>query len=94
MFVYIYSLFYILFLLARRCIYRYGLVTPVRVCAQCADSIDETHRMDAIIWRDLRVSAYLRNRLIPYFNPAVDRGIDKVFRYCSLLETGSHKCYG
>jgi len=65
---------------ARRCIYRYGLVTPQRVCAACCENIDETHRMDGIIWRDLRVSAYLRNRLIPYFNPAVDRGIDKVFR--------------
>lgn len=37
--------------------------------------------MDAIIWKDLRISAYLRNKLIPYFTPAVDRGIDKVFRY-------------
>ena len=64
----------------RRCIYRYGIVTPVRVCRSCAESIDETHRMDGIIWRDLRVSAYLRNKLIPYFTPAVDRGIDKVFR--------------
>ena len=65
----------------RRCIYRYGLVTPVRVCQQCAESIDETHRMDEIIWKDLRISAYLRNKMIPYFNPTVDRGIDKVFRY-------------
>jgi hypothetical protein len=65
---------------ARRCIYRYGMVTAVRVCQACAESIDETHRMDAILWKDLRISAYLRNKLIPYFNPAVDRGIDKVFR--------------
>jgi hypothetical protein len=56
------------------------MVTPVRVCQACAESIDETHRMDAILWKDLRISAYLRNKLIPYFNPAVDRGIDKVFR--------------
>uniref|UniRef100_A0A7S3H6I2 sn-1-specific diacylglycerol lipase n=2 Tax=Spumella elongata TaxID=89044 RepID=A0A7S3H6I2_9STRA len=72
---------------ARRCIYRYGLVTPQRVCASCCENIDETHRMDGIIWRDLRVSAYLRNRLIPYFNPAVDRGIDKVFRVADYSMT-------
>ena len=69
----------------RRCIYRYGLVTPVRVCAKCAESIDETHRMDAIIWKDLRISAFLSRRLIPYFNPAVDRGIDKAFRWIVVL---------
>jgi hypothetical protein len=67
--------------LARRCIYRYGIVTPARVCARCAESIDETHRMDAIIWKDLRISAFLQNRLIPYFHPTVDRGVDKAYRY-------------
>jgi hypothetical protein len=51
------------------------------VCARCAESIDETHRMDAIIWKDLRISAFLQNRLIPYFHPTVDRGVDKVYRY-------------
>lgn len=64
----------------RRCIYRFGIVQPVRVCSQCVQSIDATHLMDELIWKDLRVSSFLSNRLIPYSHPCVDRGVDKVMR--------------
>lgn len=65
---------------ARRCIYRFGLIQPVRVCCRCKVNIDEIHRRDVLIWRESRVQAYLNNRLIPYFNPTVDRGVDKALR--------------
>ena len=64
----------------RRCIYRFGIVQPVRVCSQCVQTIDATHLMDQLIWKDLRVSSFLGNRLIPYSHPCVDRSVDKVMR--------------
>eukprot|EP01034_Spumella_vulgaris_P023030 gene23030-29219_t len=64
----------------RRCIFRFGLVQPVRVCGRCRVNIDEIHRRDTLIWKESRVQAYLSGRLIPYFNPTVDRGIDKALR--------------
>jgi hypothetical protein len=36
--------------------------------------------MDQLIWKDLRVSSFLGNRLIPYSHPCVDRRVDKVMR--------------
>ncbi len=65
---------------SRRCIFRFGLVEAVRVCSVCCTSIDEVHRRDGLIWKECRVNAYLTDRLIPYFNPIVDRGIDKALR--------------
>lgn len=66
----------------RRCIYRFGIVQPVRVCSQCVAAIDATHLMDELIWKDLRVSSFLASRLIPYshLHPSVDRSVDKVMR--------------
>ena len=64
----------------RRCIYRFGIVQPVRVCSQCVQTIDATHLMDQLIWKDLRVSSFLGNRLIPYSHPCVDRSVDKIMR--------------
>lgn len=66
--------------LHRRCIYRYGIIQPVRICCNCVICIDETIQMDNLIWKDLRISAYLKNKLIPYFHPMIDRGVDKVIR--------------
>jgi hypothetical protein len=43
-------------------------------------TIDATHLMDQLIWKDLRVSSFLGNRLIPYSHPCVDRSVDKVMR--------------
>eukprot|EP01038_Epipyxis_sp_PR26KG_P009273 gene9273-12493_t len=73
--------------LDRRCIFRFGMVSKVRVCTKCRYNIDEVHRRDQLIWKSFRVRSYLENRLIDYFNPSVDRGVDKVFRIadCSLL---------
>mmetsp|Transcript_4943 Transcript_4943/g.6803 ORF Transcript_4943/g.6803 Transcript_4943/m.6803 type:complete len:1165 (+) Transcript_4943:24-3518(+) len=65
---------------SRRCIFRFGIVEPVRVCAECCASIDEVHRRDCLIWKEYRVRAYLNNELIPYFNTDIDRSIDKAMR--------------
>lgn len=65
---------------SRRCIFRFGLVQPVRVCTKCCGTIDEVHRRDCLVWKECRVNAYLTDRLIPYFNPLIDRGIDKAMR--------------
>eukprot|EP00600_Ochromonadales_sp_CCMP1393_P006515 CAMPEP_0174954748 /NCGR_PEP_ID=MMETSP0004_2-20121128/599_1 /TAXON_ID=420556 /ORGANISM="Ochromonas sp., Strain CCMP1393" /LENGTH=1315 /DNA_ID=CAMNT_0016202601 /DNA_START=234 /DNA_END=4178 /DNA_ORIENTATION=- len=54
----------------RRSIYRYGMVHPVRVCANCQEAIDDNNHVDDLIWKDMRISAY----------PTVDRGVDKVLR--------------
>lgn len=65
---------------SRRPIYRYGMVTPVRVCYNCRNLIDELHRWDELVWKDSRVAAYLNNELILYTNSPHDRGIDKAIR--------------
>lgn len=65
----------------RRRIFRFGLVQPVRVCGGCSASIDEIHRRDRLIWKECRTNAYFADRLIPYFNSSVDRGIDKALRW-------------
>lgn len=72
---------FILLLLPRR----YGMVQPVRVCDACSEIIDETQRRDSLLWKNLRVEAFLKHRLIPYFHPSVDRNIDKAIRCNTLL---------
>jgi len=63
-----------------RRILKYGLVNPVRVCYICSVSIDEGERFDRYEWRSLRVESYLNGCLVPYFEPVVDRVVDKLFR--------------
>ena len=36
--------------------------------------------MDRVLWRTLRVRSYLSGDLIPYFQPVVDRTVDKALR--------------
>lgn len=52
----------------RRKIYRYGIVTPTKVCDSCCATIDEISRRDQLMWKDHRVSAFLRGELIRYQN--------------------------
>lgn len=59
---------------SRRPIYRYGMVTPVRVCDTCCAQIDEVHRRDEIMWKDRRLKAYEEGKLIAYFHPRKPQG--------------------
>ena len=52
----------------------------MRVCDRCATYIDDAERLDRILWRTLRVEGYLSGNLIPYFEPVVDRNVDKALR--------------
>jgi pimeloyl-ACP methyl ester carboxylesterase len=70
----------------RRRIFRFGFVSPVRVCDRCAMCLDELRRVDQLVWRDGRVKAWLAGRLLPvtyatiYGDRDIDRGVDKALR--------------
>lgn len=64
----------------RRKILRYGMINAVRVCSPCARVIDIEVWRDSMQWRRLRTEAYLKQNLIPYFCPKVDRRVDKALR--------------
>eukprot|EP01031_Cornospumella_fuschlensis_P031387 gene31387-37939_t len=59
---------------SRRPIYRYGMVTPVRVCDVCCAQIDEVHRRDEIMWKDRRLKSFEEGKLIAYFHPRKPQG--------------------
>ena len=63
-----------------RTILKYGFMSPVRVCDICACIIDKESRMDRQRWKKERLDDYDSNSLIPYFEIAEDRGVDKAFR--------------
>jgi hypothetical protein len=65
----------------RRPIVKYGIARAVRVCDVCAHTLDEQERIDGLLWRQMRLEAYLRGDLIPYSDAALDRGVDKAIRY-------------
>lgn len=52
----------------------------VRVCDPCCIEIDESDRNDRLKWRNLRIQSHLEGSLIPYFEPMVDRHVDKALR--------------
>jgi hypothetical protein len=52
----------------RRKIFRYGLISPVRVCRNCCSVLDEIHRRERLMWKDHRTMAYLNGDLIHYSN--------------------------
>ena len=56
------------------------LFLQVRVCEKCCVEVDNFERKDRLEWRDLRVQSFLDSKLIPYFEPVVDRSVDKVMR--------------
>ena len=64
-----------------RRILRFGHTSPVRVCHDCAYSIDSEAFANQLEWKEMRVKALLVGRLIPY-NKAhiIDRGVDKAMR--------------
>ena len=79
----------------RRKLLHRGMVTPVRVCNSCADSVDRQENGDMLLWKQFRIEAFFRTRdciydisgnpisngeLIPYTCPMIDRGIDKAHR--------------
>ena len=67
-----------------RKILKYGFTAPTRVCDSCAYIIDKESRMDRQVWKQQRLKDYLNSTLIPYFEVAEDRGVDKAFRYAVL----------
>jgi len=50
------------------------------VCDPCCIEIDEAERYDRLQWRNLRIASYMEDRLIPYFEPMIDRQVDKALR--------------
>lgn len=63
-----------------RTILKYGFLSPVRVCYYCACIIDKESRMDRQRWKKERLEDYSNKCMIPYFEIAEDRGVDKAFR--------------
>ncbi|CAM9160256.1 unnamed protein product, partial [Ectocarpus fasciculatus] len=63
-----------------RSILKYGFASPVRVCDACACVIDRESRMDRQRWKRERLEDYMHNSVIPYFEVAEDRGVDKAYR--------------
>ena len=64
----------------RRRILRLGMTAPVRVCLLCERLLDEEARHDGLQWRQLRARAFLSGQLLPYFQPRLDRNVDKALR--------------
>ncbi len=64
-----------------RVILKYGMPTPVRVCTKCAIIVDKENKLDWQKWRQERLNNYYEGKLIPYFELAVDRGVDKAMRF-------------
>jgi hypothetical protein len=63
-----------------RSILKYGFTSPVRVCDTCAYTIDRESRMDRQMWKQERLTDYAHSVLVPYFEVAEDRGVDKAYR--------------
>jgi hypothetical protein len=63
-----------------RSILKYGFTSPVRVCDTCAYTIDRESRMDRQMWKQERLTDYAHSALVPYFEAAEDRGVDKAYR--------------
>lgn len=67
-------------------IHKFGFATgTVRVCARCYDIIEREEYRDRSLWRVLRLKAYYKRELIPYFERRVDRTVDKVVRYVEVF---------
>lgn len=61
-------------------ILRFGYTEPVRVCLPCSMYIDAESKRDRLKWLLARIVDYTNGNLIPYFDPCVDRKVDKAMR--------------
>jgi hypothetical protein len=66
---------------AKRRLNHIGIVQSSRVCNTCAIKVDGLARNDQLGWKECRLNAYFCNKLIPYFDHVIDRGIDKAMRF-------------
>lgn len=65
---------------SRHPIPKVGYMTPARVCAACKGQLEEEDLKDRIVWRMVRIEAFLQGRLIPYFAPGDTTQLDRALR--------------
>ena len=64
----------------RHTIPKIGYMTPARVCHACKAQLEEEDLKDRIVWRMVRIEAFLQDRLILYFAPGDHTQLDKALR--------------
>ena len=65
---------------SRHPIPKVGYMTPARVCAACKGKLEEEDLKDRIVWRMVRIEAFLQGKLIPYFAPGDTTQLDRALR--------------
>ncbi|EWM24606.1 Lipase, class 3, partial [Nannochloropsis gaditana] len=64
----------------RHAIPKVGYMVPARVCGACKGQLEDEDLKDRVVWRMVRVEAFLKDRLIPYFAPGDHTHLDRALR--------------